>query len=1818
MKIKTTKPRHRIIAVFLTLNFLTTLVPINLLYASGGGPGSPEAASFEPVDATDMVNLATGDLSYVMPLLNVPSPEGGYPLALSYHAGIALDQEASWVGLGWNINPGAINRSVVGVPDDWKNGLKSKISFDAGGTVTIESLSLGVGISDAVSVGLNTTWVTNKTVGGEKSIDFGYSIGASVSFPTENKNGETHTNSIGFSVGNNGFSIGLGRDGNSIGLSHGKTGTGINFSTLGGAANLRSNISFSDRTSTSSNLSIKPVGPQINITIPLKFLRIGYSRKKFKYWRYDEKDYTATGSLYAGELDESNAADPLYYFNEFDATESPKSLIDGFSFSKNNPSYITYDIYNIDAQGLNISASPKLLELGRLHSPLDELSNNSVYIHANDDSERYLTGVRAYQFDRNLFGEGSGEIKSLLYEKSLDNPIDRPNFYIENEYSSYSQTNITGRTDFLTDQNEAEWFDLMYHIGYTTNHANEGFNGVNKKLKKSAYIEVFTNQEIQDNENVVLRVPNLNRNVMPMDGIGAYTVTSADGKTYHYSLPVYQKEKGSVITKSDENIEDHYFEEHSLQPYATHWLLTGITGPDFIDNGNNRIDDGDLGYWVRFDYGKWSDGFTWRMPKTGYNYTDNAKSFSWGAKDIYYLNSIVTRTHTALFVKDVRFDNEASPISKKEGLDNPVYREAVFSGGVATDILSVGTDGYFYWAGAYERLEPSNDIWAAYSNDNTVVSKNWFYFNSSPAPTLFLKEIILLKNDKVPPGLNMLSMSDGNNDLNNPINFEIHFEEKNAYQYQTNDQHILKESERISYVDNIYRGEYYGNVLDVGDYDFDGLKQDAVKSITFWYQYALGNDNLGSKLSLRSVETVGKEGTSLIPPYRFTYYDENSPANISRDDFDDWGYYKSKPYLWSLKEIQDPLGGKILMEYESDDFFEKSVASAYLDHNLQIKFEGTNNGAKYVSVRQDPDIEPEQILDFTEYFSIGNEYELDIQYFYNPNHNGDNWIADVAGQGIVTSVSNSVVKFQIPTNSNQGWVRLKTNCHKKNWVYYQSGEYGHVVDMTTNWKGENRELYCHQPEDEEETIKIKVHFNQNAVSQIGGGIRTKKITVESENGGIYETQYQYNQLGNDNVLTDITSGTTSYAPVRKYQKDIPYIDLQPSPGVLYQNVRVTHPSGVYTDYAFNTLTDYTLDNSGYESNVLKIAIDQGYASNVKNEDAAQYFLIDEKFYEVENNLSSLGALISKKEYNSYGQLTNSIENTYFNAEDLQGRYTSESSVKEETAGVHGTWDIPVNLSTTRISYLPSVLKETKELAEGHSFTTKYENFDLTTGKATEIRTSNSKGVDIRFKNVPAYKKYPEMGSKVDDPDNKNMLVQEAMAVTEIQDANAKWKKIGAGITTWKPQTYQAKWYVGQYPNQVQFSRNTDVWRKHKTFTWDGNTDANGYFTSYTGDDDGFDWSTPNAAQPSDWKQLSEITQYNAYSAPLEVMDINGNLAATKMGYKDSKTIAVSNAGYDEVFYSGAEDNDGQGNYGGDVRKSSATETLDAHTGNHALSISNGQKGFVVKVKHNEPQKKYKISLWTKNNNHADVRVNVGGNNVECNPAEKVVAGDWVQLNFYADIPTNTQVYVTSVNGNVVVDDFRVHPISASMTSYVYNQWDELTDILGPNNIATKYEYDEAGRLLRIYSEVENVDGLLLGGFKKVREYAYAYKSSNDPYDVLQLNLGVEDFNANNTNVVANVYGGSGQFEYQWSVKYCVDPDPQDATVCPGNLQPDYGGWGPQDSMPITTDCSGTRAVYWCRARDLVTNEIIEHLGNHKRGDCNGEDNGGELPQQQNP
>ena len=73
-----------------------------------------------------MVDMFSGDFVYNVPLMDVE----GYPINIAYHGGVNMESESSWVGLGWVLNPGAINRSVRGLPDDFDgDSVKKQISL---------------------------------------------------------------------------------------------------------------------------------------------------------------------------------------------------------------------------------------------------------------------------------------------------------------------------------------------------------------------------------------------------------------------------------------------------------------------------------------------------------------------------------------------------------------------------------------------------------------------------------------------------------------------------------------------------------------------------------------------------------------------------------------------------------------------------------------------------------------------------------------------------------------------------------------------------------------------------------------------------------------------------------------------------------------------------------------------------------------------------------------------------------------------------------------------------------------------------------------------------------------------------------------------------------------------------------------------------------------------------------------------------------------------------------------------------------------------------------------------------------------------------------------------------------------------------------------------------------------------------------------------------------------------------------------------------------------------------------------------------------
>lgn len=80
-----------------------------------GGPGQAESSGFSLNSTDGLVDKFTGDFTYSLPVMDVE----GFPLVLSYNSNVTMNSEASWVGLGWDLNVGSVSREMRGMPDEF-------------------------------------------------------------------------------------------------------------------------------------------------------------------------------------------------------------------------------------------------------------------------------------------------------------------------------------------------------------------------------------------------------------------------------------------------------------------------------------------------------------------------------------------------------------------------------------------------------------------------------------------------------------------------------------------------------------------------------------------------------------------------------------------------------------------------------------------------------------------------------------------------------------------------------------------------------------------------------------------------------------------------------------------------------------------------------------------------------------------------------------------------------------------------------------------------------------------------------------------------------------------------------------------------------------------------------------------------------------------------------------------------------------------------------------------------------------------------------------------------------------------------------------------------------------------------------------------------------------------------------------------------------------------------------------------------------------------------------------------------------------------
>ncbi len=173
----------KICIVLIFLMVYQAIHPITA-WALTSGPTQPEVQTFQPVGSTQMVDLFSGDFSYNIPLLEVPGPNGGYPINLFYNSVTDAETEASMVGLGWNIGIGAVTTNVRGIPDAFsgdkienKVSMKPNWTIGLGGSIGSNSIEIfGADLSKVLNLGFGRSYMYNSYKG------LGYSIDPNIGF----------------------------------------------------------------------------------------------------------------------------------------------------------------------------------------------------------------------------------------------------------------------------------------------------------------------------------------------------------------------------------------------------------------------------------------------------------------------------------------------------------------------------------------------------------------------------------------------------------------------------------------------------------------------------------------------------------------------------------------------------------------------------------------------------------------------------------------------------------------------------------------------------------------------------------------------------------------------------------------------------------------------------------------------------------------------------------------------------------------------------------------------------------------------------------------------------------------------------------------------------------------------------------------------------------------------------------------------------------------------------------------------------------------------------------------------------------------------------------------------------------------------------------------------------------------------------------------------------------------------------------------------------------------------------------------------------
>ncbi len=913
---------NKVIALFFLIEFTSYVFVPNVILALTSGPTTPEFSSFTPVATTDMVNLFTGDFNYNLPVIEIPGAEGGgYALSLSYNSGNTSEQEASWVGFGWSLNPGAINRSVRGFPDDsdgniidYYNKTRPNWTISTGKNVGLEAFS----VDAPLGVSLSSSLRFNNYNGYKKDLGLGISnrgLSLNVNFDNDGatfsgsvnplrllgslkKKAESETDNSTSKQSDQGETLAdqetktkvIYRDGIIGRLKSGvrsiptiSTYGLTTFSEAVRSTSLVENMGISYNWSASAQVnSVIPVGIETGAR--------GSFNLQYNKYKYPIGSYGYMHSANAG------SGDMMDYYTEKGNAYSKRDYFIGMPFSN-------YDIYSLSGEGLS----------GGFRS-----FNSSIgHYHPNSVESR----LKIYQLGY-----------EVMVGANLGVGVD---FGIGSNSSEVDDWNVVNRGSFSADNRFRFNNDMGGSISYTNNSKLEsGLVDLTNPVYgfRSARAIAPLSDDSRDEEFKLGENAGSSSFIEPIyiaNTIVGFNVVNENGLRYSYDEPIYVRNETnlSIDVASNDNKEWRYlaFKEFNLSnnsgyeisdnvlnsdviktaigevrkdEFVNNFLLTSITTPDYIDKSDDGPSEDDFGGWTKFNYRKAygigkSSWYRYRTPYNGLLYQQNALSdtkddigsVSTGEKEVSYLNSIQTNTHIAYFVTNKTTNVDATILN-----------------GSGTNRL----DGY----GAAAVTSTEDPASRKSANGKPIQGNTMLEY---------LEKIVLFAKD-----------------INGVINYDEPIKVVNfSYDYSLVPNVPNNKNSTYTFSDNSPNN----NSEDTGKltlkkvwFEYGGIVPAKISPYVFSYEY-------------KHSSTVSSEYEHLFSAY------DNFSDNVQNPEYSPhllspWGYpmangkerkedripwidqghdieSNSQPFdpaAWQLKSIQLPSGGQILVQYEEKDY----------------------------------------------------------------------------------------------------------------------------------------------------------------------------------------------------------------------------------------------------------------------------------------------------------------------------------------------------------------------------------------------------------------------------------------------------------------------------------------------------------------------------------------------------------------------------------------------------------------------------------------------------------------------------------------------------------------------------------------------------------------------------------------------------------------------------------------------------------------------------------------------------------------------------------